>query len=495
MPVSGRQLQDATKSERKASSRRPRGLTIRAALLLGFGVTFGIWLFAGYYFAERMAGVENRATAVNARYVDAQELLSTVRSQVLLSFVYVDDALLDPDPRASRDYRRRIEETDQAVGRALEDYVPVIDSISERQRVNQLRREIGDLQSTMLRALGMTGVLQPREAQALLRAEITPKREAVIRVSEELQRLNRSAFVRLKSETGGIYGATQRRVWGGLGLVLAASLGIGLLATLYADRLEKRLLRQQSRDEESARDIRDLSAKLMRVQEEERRTIARELHDEIGQVLTAVKVELAVAQRAINAAGGTSGALDTARSMTDSALTSVRDLSRLLHPAVLDDLGLPTAIDSYMRGFGTRHGIRVELIQERMHERLTSEVESSAYRIVQEALTNVAKHGRATSCRVHLRRMPDALSITIQDDGVGFSVDQVDRTSQRRGLGLIGIRERVAELGGTMRLESELGRGTRLTVELPAHVRAVQVEDPVRHRIAAARIAAGGLSG
>src|SRR4029079_6133417 len=133
-------------------------------------------------------------------------------------------------------------------------------------------------------------------------------------------------------------------------------------------------------------------------QEEERRTIARELHDEVGQLLTAIKVELAIAQRAIQTDGASPEVLQDARSMTDNALHTVRDLSRLLHPALLDDLGLPTAVTFYLRAFAKRQGVRAELEQDGMDARLSPEIETAAYRIIQEALTNVARHARAAEC-------------------------------------------------------------------------------------------------
>ena len=116
-------------------------LTIRAALLLAFGLTFGIWLFAGYYFTRRIAEVERQAATVNARYMQAQELLSTVRAQVLLGSVYVRDALLDPDPATADDYRRQVEETYRSVNQALQQYVPVLDSSMEREHVARLHLE------------------------------------------------------------------------------------------------------------------------------------------------------------------------------------------------------------------------------------------------------------------------------------------------------------------------------------------------------------------
>ena len=452
--------------------------TIRAALFLGFGLIVGIWLFAGYYSSGRIADVERQAAAINVRYMRAQELLSTVRAQVLLGSVYVRDALLDPDITAAPDYRRRLEASYHTVDEALQQYVPVLDSQPERMQVARLRGEIADFQRTMLDVLDSDPHRWPQDARVLLRTRIVPKRELVIRLSEEAQTLNRGAFVQQQSAIAAVYSVTQQRNWTMLGVTLLATLGIAVLATLYAGRLEDRVQSQRRKEALYTLDLQHLSSKLITAQEEERRSIARELHDEVGQVLTAIKAELAVAERSIAAAGGPAAALSGARAIADGALHTVRDLSYLLHPALLDDLGLKDAADWYLKGFGKRHDLRVDLLHDHMEERFSMETESSGYRIIQEALTNVAKHAQATSCRVYLQRLPNTILITIEDDGVGFDVADVEqRRDVRHGLGLVGTRERVMHLHGTMRLESTPGKGTRLTVELPARPRLVGMTD------------------
>jgi signal transduction histidine kinase len=451
-------------------------LTIKAALLVGFGVTFGIWLIAGYYFTTRIGDVERRAAAINTRYMQAQELLSTVRAQVLLGSVYVRDALLDPNP-APAEYRRQLEATYGAINQALEHYVPVLDSSAEREQVGRLQHEVDDFRSTLLQVLSTDSTRWPIDARTLIRTQIMPKRELVIRVSEEVQALNRSAFVEQQRQIAEIHSVSQRRLWESLGLALAASFGIALLVGVYAGRLETRIRRQRVRDAQNASELHHLSAKLITAQEEERRSLARELHDEVGQVLTAIKVELAVAQRAIEAGGGAAHLLDDARAITDSALTTVRDLSHLLHPALLDDLGLRAAVEWHVRGFGRRYDIRTEVLHDRMDERLAPEIEACAYRIIQEALTNVARHARASSCQVYLQRLPNTVLITVEDNGMGFDHTERERAGGPASLGLIGIRERASLVRGTVRLESAPGKGTRLTVELPARLRA-PAEDP-----------------
>jgi signal transduction histidine kinase len=451
--------------------------TIRAALLLGFALIGGIWLFAGYYFTARMAELEQRSTAINSRYMRAQDLLTGTRGHVLMGSVYVRDALLDPDPKTAAAYRAQLEESYRAAEQALSQYVPVIDVPGEQERISRLRREVDEFRRTLVEVLETDSRSWPSTARDLLRGRIMPKRVGVMRISEQVQALNRSAFVQQQNEIAALYRLTQRHVWESFGLAVAASFGIAVLAMLYAGRLEDRIQRQRLKDIDTARDLQRLSSQLLTAQEEERRGIARELHDEVGQVLTAIKVELSLAQHAVEAAGAPPNLLEDARAITDGALHAVRDLSHLLHPAMLDDLGLPAVVAWYIKGFGKRHGVAAELLHERMEERLSAEVESAAYRIVQEALTNVAKHAQAKSCRVFLQRLTNTLLVTIEDDGIGFDPVTAGQLSAARGLGLVSIRERVSQLHGTLRIETGEGKGVRLTVELPARMRPAVLED------------------
>jgi signal transduction histidine kinase len=303
-----------------------------------------------------------------------------------------------------------------------------------------------------------------------------PKREAAIRVSDEVQALNRVAFVQQQAAMAEMHAGIQDQVWTRLGVALGLSFGIALLASTYAGRLERRLRRQSAKEEQHAAELQRLSARLVDAQEEERRRIARELHDEVGQLLSAVKVELALAQRRIRDLSGSPEMLDDAQGLTDTALHTVRDLSHLLHPPVLDDLGLAAALGSYTADFGKRHGIAVDFSYRGLDDRLPADVEGAAYRIVQEALTNVARHAKADSCSVHAERAAARLTITIADDGAGFDLAEAEQHGPR-GLGLVGIGERVAQLRGTVVIDTAPLAGTRIVVKLPAPLRAAQEDD------------------
>jgi signal transduction histidine kinase len=425
-----------------------------------------------------MEEVQSGAAAISMRYMQAQETLSTIRSQVLLASVYVRDALLDPEPTTVEEYRRRMEASLKQVDQALDSYVPVLGSAAEQEGIEHLRAEITSFRSAMVDLLASDSGHWRAEAQALLRSRIMPKRELALRVSDEAQAINRLAYVRQQTVVAEANDTTQTRLWQGFGVVLLAGLGIAVLAIGYAGRLEERLKTQRTKDVQNTRDLQRLSAQLVNAQEDERRSIARELHDEVGQVLLAIKVEAAWAQRQAQAAGLDANVFAGVTSLTENALHTVRDLSRILRPPMLDDLGLLPALEAYLVAFSKRHHLRAELRHEHLDDRLAPDVELAAFRIVQEALTNIAKHARASSCLVSVRLVDERVLITVEDDGIG--VDAATMASGALGgLGLLGMRERATHLGGTVRLETIVGRGggARVSVELPARWRVGIADD------------------
>jgi signal transduction histidine kinase len=460
-------------SENGPTGRRrwPARFTIRGTLYAGFGLVFVLWLASGYDVVSRLDSVEQRAGAVSARSADADQRLSMVRVQVLIASLYLRDALFDTTPKAADYDRAQMNAARRDIDQALGAYVPVADLKDERESFRQLRAEVDAFWETVLPVLEWDADRRSTQARAWLRQRVIPKRELIIRISEHIQGLNRVAVTQERELVRQIYAAMRRQVWETSGLALIASLVVAAAATRYAGRLEGRVRQQSIRDAENTRDLQRLSARLVNAQEEERRTIARELHDEIGQALTAIKVELSIAGKHAALTEREGAAFQEARRLTDRALQQVRDLSQLLHPAMLDDLGLPETIAWYLNSFSARTNIRTDLVQDRMNERLAGEVETCLYRIVQEALTNIARHAEATHCRVYVQRLPHTVLLTVEDDGKGFQADRPASPGGPRGLGLLGIQERVSGLRGSLRIETAPGEGTRLTVELPALAR------------------------
>ena len=292
-----------TKMAEMSSPATLERLTFRAALVIGFGATLGLWLYTGYAFDRRITSVRSDADEVSARYTRAQELLSTIRAQVLLSAVTVRDALLDPSPTTIESYQQQLIASNHVSRMALADYEPVMGSDAETQRIEALRTEIEQLHTTSLEVLQDASGRTPVGIRRLLNQRIGPRREAALAISEEITTLNRTMFVKKRAAEAEIYQTAEGNGRRQLGGALVIGLGVLLLTSLYAWKLESRLRKQMTRDATISAELQQTSAKVLNAQEEERRTIARELHDEVGQALTAIRVELDVAQRRLTAGG------------------------------------------------------------------------------------------------------------------------------------------------------------------------------------------------
>jgi signal transduction histidine kinase len=445
--------------------------TIRGALYAGFGLVFVLWLASGLDLVRRIALVEERASAVLARSAAADQHLSTIRVRVLVASIYLRDALLDVRPDAGDYYREQLERSRDDIDRALAAYVPVSPLPAERGSFEQLRAENTAFWETVLPIFRTDIASRAGEVRTLLREQVIPKRRIIFQISDRIQELNRVALAQEQAEVHRIYSRMQRQVVFTGGIALVASLLVAWTVTRYAAALEQRIHHQILKDAENTRNLQRLSARLVSAQEDERRAIARELHDAVGQALTAIKVELSIAGKHAALTEREGAALQEARRLTDHGLKIVRDLSQLLHPAMLDDLGLPETVAWYVNAFSSRTGIRTDVVQDQMEERLAPEVETCLYRIVQEALTNVARHAEARSCRVALQRRPRTVLLTVEDDGKGFTLTDGKAAAGQRGLGLMGIEERVAGFRGSLQIDTAPGQGTRLTVELPALAR------------------------
>ncbi|HYK21189.1 MAG TPA: PAS domain S-box protein, partial [Pyrinomonadaceae bacterium] len=211
------------------------------------------------------------------------------------------------------------------------------------------------------------------------------------------------------------------------------------------------------------------SRQLIEAQEDERRRIARELHDQIGQVLTAVKMNLYTVQKVYNSSEAGSYVRDNIEAV-DEALRLVRDLSVDLRPAMLDDLGLVTALRWYVDRYTKRTGLDVEVIigLADPNQRFPRDLETACFRIAQEALTNIVRHAHATRIWLQLAKEKDVLLLSVKDNGKGFDPRSLRKRAPRRAtLGLISMQERAHVAGGTIEIESTASQGTEVRVTLP----------------------------
>jgi signal transduction histidine kinase len=235
-----------------------------------------------------------------------------------------------------------------------------------------------------------------------------------------------------------------------------------------AARIASENTRLLQRLAEGERRLRLISRSVVRVQEGERGRISRELHDEVGQALTALKMQIELAEQiAVRERSAVSSRLAEVRELADRTLQEVRQISHLLRPQMLDELGLVPTLQWLVRTFRQRTGVEVELAHEGLEDPLDAEVGTLVFRVVQEALTNIARHARATSAQVRLRRTESTLSLLVEDRGVGFDAERVLEAEEDRGFGIRGMRDRVRLFGGRFTLRSSPGKGSSVEVEVP----------------------------
>jgi signal transduction histidine kinase len=266
--------------------------------------------------------------------------------------------------------------------------------------------------------------------------------------------------------------------WLGI-LVFAVSSVIVVLMAESRRHQNERLLHAQSELEDRVRErtadldavngnLRELSARLMQLQDDERRRIARELHDSVGQTLAALGMNLSLARGDIERLASISAALSDSENLVREMSSEVRTISHLLHPPLLDEAGLASAVRWYVDGFAQRSRIKVDLDLPEEFGRLPREMETAIFRVVQECLTNIHRHSESPVAKIHLRQRQDQVVVVIQDKGRGISREKQEElaSSGTPGVGIRGMRERLRQLGGVVEIESSDG-GTVVTARLP----------------------------
>ena len=234
------------------------------------------------------------------------------------------------------------------------------------------------------------------------------------------------------------------------------------------DEVERRhaVLAKQSRRMEER--LRNLSRRLLNAQEEERIRISRDLHDAIGQTLVGINVGLATLQQeAMSDSKELAEGIAMTQALVERSMLTVHAFARELRPTVLDDLGLVPALRAHSNAFAERTGVAVRFAAAPEAAGLSADCRTALFRVAQEALTNVARHARARTVSVILRRLPAALRLEVRDDGQAFDVARVGRSRKNQHLGLLGMQERMDMVGGTFSVDSAAGKGTTVRAEVP----------------------------
>ena len=424
-------------------------------------------VISGYELVRSVRDVEQRVAAVHDSFLRGAQVLGAVRTGVLLGSIYLRDALIDMGSVNTDYYRDELNTIRADIQRVLPAYLPDVESPVEREHWATLQAELDQYWRSREVVFDTGEPFTTSEAASLLRGRVVPARESILEIVDSISALQLASRQRHEEEASQLYSEARTRVISMASMAIVVGLIVAFVASRHVGGLELEIERQRLAERQNRRDLERLSARLVTAQEEERRSLARELHDAVGQALTAIKMEMGVAMRGVEIDSGPGRHSRRLRAIAESTLQSVRDLSQVLHPSMLDDFGLPEALAAHLRGFSTRSGIRAQFTHERMDERLSPEMEVCAYRIVQEALTNVARHSGASSCTVALVRCDGVLQLTIEDDGRGIDTPAARARDARRGLGLIGMRERAQALAGSFVIENRAEGGTRVMVRLP----------------------------
>ena len=218
-------------------------------------------------------------------------------------------------------------------------------------------------------------------------------------------------------------------------------------------------------------ELRKLSQRLLKVQDEERRRFARDLHDSTGQTLTALKMSIVFLQQSCKEDASRLALISEVETLADKALEEIRTMSYLLHPPLLDEVGFACAAEWYIEGFSKRSGINVKAEIANSRERLPRKMEVALFRVLQESLTNVHRHSGASDAIVHFKHQPEAVILEIKDFGKGIPEERLrllSGASAETGVGLAGMRERLRELDGNLEIESD-GRGTSMRATVPIY--------------------------
>jgi signal transduction histidine kinase len=286
----------------------------------------------------------------------------------------------------------------------------------------------------------------------------------VLAIAQEIEQVNNANMTGQRADVAG----RERGLHSYLNQMLGFSMLFGLIVAIAAvyriSTLERRSEEQRGRAELAETEMRTLSHQLVKVHEDERRNLSRELHDEVGQMLTGLRMEFGKAQKAQHQSDPSFAThMEECKQLIDDVIQTVRDLSMGLRPAMLDDFGLGAALEWQARDFFRRYSVPVNVTFEGDVDQVVEPHRTSVYRVVQEALTNCARHAQATQISITVRKAPNRLSLLIHDDGIGMN-----GAEQRPGsLGLLGMKERVRDLRGTVSLHSTKGAGTTIMIEMP----------------------------
>jgi signal transduction histidine kinase len=406
--------------------------------------------------------IQTRNQKIRQDYVHRERILEQLRADIYLSGTYARDLLLEPDPARADVHRKELESTHVRVREMIAAYNAILRS-DERQPFQQFTTEVSSF-FEMLRPVLQWDANQRRQfSYAFMRDFLLPRRMVIVHLADQISQLNQQQLETGNRQVSELFSSFSR----GLQVILGVALAIGLAlagGSIYRIlRLEKLSAQRFEEVVQARTQLRTLSDRLVEVQETERRAIARELHDEVGQAVSALSLAVGNVSARISPASieDSKEQLRTIRQLAEKTVAVVRDMSLLLRPSMLDDLGLIPALEWQAREVSRNDDIRVTVRADSIAEELPDEQKTCIYRVVQEALRNVTRHAHANRVEIRLAQNDGLLRLTIHDNGQGFAPER------EKGVGLLGMQERVRRLNGSFHVDSGPGQGTTVKVDLP----------------------------
>ncbi len=430
----------------------PRSRPSWLILTLGFGGLLACIVAAAAGALVSSHRVRNTEAASRRIFLGRLKALDQIRAQIYLSGTYVRDFLLSPDPATARTQAANLADLERETRTALDAYGRQLEA-DERDPFQALRGAIEAYWRVLDATIGWSPQERNRLRLSFFYDELIPRRTTMLQIADRIAAVNEQGLTRSEARLADSANSLERTLVLTFAIALAGGLVLALLTIGLTLRLERELKRRSA-------DLQELSTLLLRAQENERRSLARELHDEVGQSLSAILMETEGAECADNPAT-VDDHLASIRRLAENTVNQVRDLALLLRPSMLDDLGLEPALNWYARETRKRTGRNVVVSTGGDIDNLPDEHRTCIYRIVQESVKNAVRHANAGNVEVCVNRERRSVDVTVKDDGIGFDTRIV------RGLGILGMEERVRRLGGRLKIGSEAGRGTLVHATLP----------------------------
>ena len=430
-------------SQSKAHARK-----VRALLFLSFGWLLALLIGAGTDALLSLRQLDTVERQVSSRFSARSQALSTIVVSVRVYDDQVERFLLQdqlpaPSPAPS-DIAKQFAEMRAALRSFPPDQFP-----EEQLLLTEMQSLLTDQENSVATALSWRPGDRHQRAQQFIGEDLLPWRSRILEISQQISTVDGK---RLADENLALalrfQSMEERLVWL-VALALFAGILMSLICGWYILRLERQGRQRYQALARSRIELESLSARLVEAQEEERRSISRELHDEVGQSLGALLVEVGQLSKLVPPDDRvTQAQIAHIKSVAESAVKSIRDIALLLRPPMLDDLGLIPALEWQAREISRRSDVEVEVHSQSVSEDLGDETKVTVYRLVQEALNNAATHASAKNAKVTVIQGPDKITVEITDDGNGFDPER------KRGMGILGMEERVRRLGGSFAIKS-----------------------------------------